>query len=139
MSHHDAKALQAAAFVRLPKVSSPALLKVSDLFILIYSFMFPDVFLKFSLRSSHSNISAILAGGGMFGGASLKAKRYSALKSTTKEINLNFFFLSFEGKRKKQKKFSKSKNIALYLLALSQELLCCFSEKEVTSVTPMYR
>jgi len=27
----------------------------------------------------------------------------------------------------------------LYLLALSEELPCCFSEKEVISVTPMYK
>lgn len=35
--------------------------------------------------------------------------------------------------------FSKFEINALYLLALSQELLCCFNEKEVISVTPMYR
>lgn len=27
----------------------------------------------------------------------------------------------------------------MYLLALSEELPCCFSEKEVISVTPMYK
>lgn len=77
----------------------------------------------------------------MYGGASLKAKRYSALESTWNK--LNFIFSHLWRKKLKNRcclnrKLKKIYKFALYLLALSQELPC-FSEKEEISVTPMYR
>lgn len=81
---HSCAAPYSCSSVRLPKVSSLALSKKSAiLFILIYSFIFfPDMFFFQNLVSSlHYHVlsqfyRSVLANGGMYGGASLKAKRY---------------------------------------------------------------
>lgn len=70
------------SLVRPPKASPPPHLRVSDLFILIYSF----ISLQISMFHSHSfAVFTALMILGMYGGALLKAKRYSALKSMSFE------------------------------------------------------
>lgn len=69
------------SLVRPPKVSPPPL-RVIDLFILIYSF----ISLQISMFHCHSfAVFTALMILGMYGGALLKAKRYSALKSMSFE------------------------------------------------------
>lgn len=80
MSHRDAKALHLQPCQTSKGAPHP--LRVIDLFILIYSF----ISLQISMFHCHSfAVFTALMILGMYGGALLKAKRYSALKSMSFE------------------------------------------------------
>lgn len=84
MSHRDAKALhlQSCQTSKGVPPPHPHPLRVIDLFILIYSF----ISLQISMFHCHSfAVFTALMILGMYGGALLKAKRYSALKSMSFE------------------------------------------------------
>lgn len=81
MSHRDAKALHLQP-CQTSKGVPPHPLRVIDLFILIYSF----ISLQISMFHCHSfAVFTALMILGLYGGALLKAKRYSALKSMSFE------------------------------------------------------
>lgn len=82
MSHRDAKALHLQPCQTSKGVPPLPPLRVIDLFILIYSF----ISLQISMFHCHSfAVFTALMILGMYGGALLKAKRYSALKSMSFE------------------------------------------------------
>lgn len=82
MSHRDAKALHLQPCQTSKGVVPPHPLRVIDLFILIYSF----ISLQISMFHCHSfAVFTALMILGLYGGALLKAKRYSALKSMSFE------------------------------------------------------
>lgn len=75
VSHRDAKALQLQLSDCQRCLLQPSR-KVTDLFILIYSVFFSGHVFK---KAHHIIAKSVLTDGGTCGGASLKAKTYSAL------------------------------------------------------------